>query len=64
MIPMGTIALLFPNQFSSCVSVSFCHSRVGVRVHRDLVTRVKVGGEAGQNLGHDGRKDHVPGGQE
>lgn len=39
-------------------------SRIGGRVHRDLVARVKHGSEPGENLGHRGGEDHVPGGQE
>lgn len=35
-------------------------SRVGARVHRDLVAGVQDGGETGQDLGHGGREHHVP----
>lgn len=39
-------------------------SRIGRRVHRDLVAGVKHGSEPGENLGHGRGEHHVPGGQE
>ena len=53
-------------------TVSYCvapihtqkSSRVGGRVHGNLVTRIKDRGEASENLGHRSREHHVPGGQE
>lgn len=36
------------------------YSRVGARVHGNLVARVQDGGELGQTLGHGSREDHVP----
>ena len=39
-------------------------SRVGGRVHGNLVARVEDGGEASENLGHRSREHHVPGSQE
>lgn len=77
MTPMGTMARLYTNppvsdrEFGldySHASYSILHyrgcSRIGGRVHRDLVARVKHGSEPGENLGHRRGEDHVPGGQE
>lgn len=77
MTPMGTMARLYTNppvsdrEFESDyshASYSILHyrgcSRIGGRVHRDLVARVKHGSEPGENLGHRRGEDHVPGGQE
>lgn len=77
MTPMGTMARLYTNppvsdqsSGSDCSHASYsilnhwgC-SRIGGRVHRDLVARVKHGSEPGENLGHRRSEDHVPGGQE
>jgi hypothetical protein len=39
-------------------------SRIGGRVHGNLVTRVQHSGEPGEDLGHRRGEHHVPGGQE
>ena len=78
MTPMGTMArLYFTNppvsdrelgSDTSRASHSVLHyrgcSRVGGRVHRNLVARVKHGSEPGENLGHRRGEHHVPGRQE
>lgn len=78
MTPMGTMARLYytnppvsDREFGSDCSragYSILHhrgcSRIGGRVHWDLVAGVKHGSEPGENLGHRRCEHHVPGGQE
>lgn len=77
MIPIGTMARLHCTNSpvsdrafrSDCgrpsyfISYRSC-SRIGGRVHRDLVAGVKHGSEPGEDLGHRRGEHHVPGGQE
>lgn len=78
MTPMGTMARLYytsPPVSHQAFGSDYSHasysrlnqrdcSRIGGRVHRNLVAGVKHGGEPGKNLGHCRGEHHVPGRQE